>query len=57
MHKTENGKTKIIGVTSASNHNLLDENDNVVACNGKLFYTRVGYYADWIEGIVGRDHC
>ena len=56
MHKTENGKTTIIGLASSSNYNLL-KNHYVIVCNGKYHHTRVGYYIDWIEKHVGSDHC
>ena len=52
MHKTENGKTTIIGLTSGSDYNLFKDN-YVIFCNGKAYYTRVGYYIDWIESHVG----
>ena len=56
IHKTENGKTTIIGLASSSNYNLL-KNHYVIVCNGKYHHTRVGYYIDWIEENVGSDHC
>ena len=61
MHKMENGETKIVGLTSFSNHHILEEDCHgrmqLVTCNGRAYYTRVGWYADWIESIVGDDHC
>ena len=57
MHKTVNGKTTIVGVGSIFNQTLIDENQNVVLCNGQAWYTRVGYYTDWIESYVGNNHC
>ena len=57
MHKTENGRTTIIGLTSATDHNLFDDNGNIVVCNGRALYTRVGYFLDWIEQLVGTNHC
>lgn len=57
MHKTENGKTTVIGVTSGSDYNLFKDH-YVIFCNGKAYYTRIGYYQDWIEQHVGVDnHC
>ena len=56
MHKTENGKTTVIGVTSGSDYILYKDN-LMIHCNGKANYTRVGYYADWIESHVGKNHC
>ena len=56
MHKTENGKTTIIGVTSGSDYNLYKDH-YVIYCNGKSYYTRIGYYMDWIESYVKKDHC
>lgn len=57
MHKTVNGKTTIVGVGSISNQTLVDDRNHIVLCNGQAWYTRVGYYMDWIESYVGNDHC
>ena len=56
MHKTENGKTTIIGVTSGSDYNMYKDHYTIY-CNGKSYYTRIGYYMDWIESYVKKDHC
>lgn len=57
LHKTENGKTKIIGLASDTNDTIIDENNHVVLCNGKFWYTRIGVFVDWIESWIGDEHC
>ena len=58
MHKTENGRTTIVGLTSGSNYQIIREG-HLILCNGPAFYTRVGYYLKWIEETIGgqEDHC
>ena len=56
MHYTQNGKTTIIGVTSGSDY-IIEKDFTLTHCNGKAFYTRVGYYLDWIKQYVGDNHC
>lgn len=58
MHKTENGRTTIIGLTSGSDHRLV-KGDYIVLCNGPAYYTRVENYLKWIEDTIGglEYHC
>ena len=58
MHKTENGRTTIVGLTSGSEEEVIKD-DYMVLCNGPVFYTRVGHYLNWIEETIGgsKDHC
>ena len=58
MHKTKNGRTTIIGLTSGSDDELIKDGIEYY-CNGPIYYTRVGYYLKWIEEVVGgpENHC
>ena len=58
MHKTKNGRTTIVGLTSGSNNNIFKDH-LIFYCTGPTIYTRVGYYLKWIEEVVGgtEEHC
>ena len=58
MHKTKNGRTTIIGLTSGSDDEVIKDN-KIFLCNGLAYFTRVGYYLKWIEETIGgqEDHC
>ena len=52
MHAVENGKYKVIGLTSSSDYNVRDKDGYVYACNGKAYFTKISNYADWIKTSV-----
>lgn len=56
MHLLSNGKATIIGITSGSDYAVFKD-DYIIQCNGKSFFTRVGYYIKWIESVIGDKHC
>ena len=57
MHKTKNGRTTIIGLTSGSDVKVIKDN-KIFSCNGLSYFTRVGYYLKWIEDTIrGEEHC
>lgn len=58
MHsKSINGQTTIIGLASGTDYDLYEGN-NVIHCNGKSFFTRIGYHLNWIESYIGKNnHC
>ena len=58
MHKTINGRTTIVGLTSGSDDEEM-EDGHLVACIGPSYYTRVGHFLKWIEDTIGGpdEHC
>ena len=58
MHKTKNGRTTIIGLTSGTEASVFKD-PLYVLCIGPTYFTRVGYYLKWIEETIGgqEEHC
>jgi len=58
LHYTQNGRTAVQGVLSFGSSAPIKEGDtHSVTCIGTSVYSRLSYYKEWVESIVGKNYC